>query len=579
MLIAASTGHGHLRTVEELAQWFRVAASARLGSTVLTALLRPEDGRPANERLTGLLGRIGLRRRLCAAGRDLPPDATDELVAANMQPVVEAAAKAGLAVGLYSIPDVSGLPMSPNAAARLVAGSSGEQIVAIKVTEASYEASTLRFLQDPRLARLKIVQGWDPHLARALRDGPQHDPNGRQRCGVTSGPMSLAIWQYQHILAAAERGDWDEVAAAQAAVTALFQAMQDDPAKFADLQRAKFIMGLGQPLTGIVTHKQFERVLFALATLSRPADQSRLARSLDLMGDGPFHHGLSEFFEERDRGQETGDKQETGNRKQEAGDSGQKSGIEAPPSLFAGFPMPAEKPRAMAVTGAGDATTTLADLRDLVRRFVDERDWRQFHSPKNLSMSLAIEAAELMEHFQWIDMAESRRAGDDLEKLAAIREEIADVLCYALALANELNIDLSQAVREKLVKNAAKYPADECRGRYDRPSKILESAMNLSRRELLESLGIAAAGAITAGYTATAKGYAANETIRVGCIGTGGRCRTLMKPLATIPGVQIVAVCDVWDYHLDEGRKLAQPAPLPRRIIGHCSIGRISMSS
>ena len=83
--------------------------------------------------------------------------------------------------------------------------------------------------------------------------------------------------------------------------------------------------------------------------------------------------------------------------------------------------------------------------------------------------------------------------------------------------------------------------------------------MNISRRELLESLGIGAAGLITAGYTATAKGYAAGETINVACIGTGGRCRKLMESLRTIPGVKITAVCDVWDAHLDEGRKLAQP--------------------
>jgi predicted dehydrogenase len=83
--------------------------------------------------------------------------------------------------------------------------------------------------------------------------------------------------------------------------------------------------------------------------------------------------------------------------------------------------------------------------------------------------------------------------------------------------------------------------------------------MNLSRRELLESLSVAAAGVVTAGYSATAKGFAANETITVGCIGTGGRCRRLMQPLATIPGVKIAAVCDIWDYHLEEGRKLAQP--------------------
>jgi NTP pyrophosphatase (non-canonical NTP hydrolase) len=118
-----------------------------------------------------------------------------------------------------------------------------------------------------------------------------------------------------------------------------------------------------------------------------------------------------------------------------------------------------------------DSSTTVADVRDIVRRFVDERDWRQFHSPKNLSMSLAIEAAELMEHFQWIDIAESRKIGDDPAKLSAVRDEIADCLCYLLALANELDIDLSTAVRDKMVKNAAKYPADLSRGRYDSPVK------------------------------------------------------------------------------------------------------------
>jgi len=116
-----------------------------------------------------------------------------------------------------------------------------------------------------------------------------------------------------------------------------------------------------------------------------------------------------------------------------------------------------------------DTATTVADLRELVRRFVEERNWRQFHSPKNLSMSLAIEAAELMEHFQWIDAAESRKIKDDLSKLGQVRDEIADVFCYLLALANELDFDLSAAVRDKMVKNAAKYPAEQSWGRFDPP--------------------------------------------------------------------------------------------------------------
>jgi NTP pyrophosphatase (non-canonical NTP hydrolase) len=113
-----------------------------------------------------------------------------------------------------------------------------------------------------------------------------------------------------------------------------------------------------------------------------------------------------------------------------------------------------------------DPQTTVAELRELVQRFVDERDWHQFHAPKNLAMALAIEAAELMEHFQWISPESSRAVSDDADKLTAIGEELADVLCYTLALANELQLDLSQAVRRKMQLNAAKYPAAEYRGRY-----------------------------------------------------------------------------------------------------------------
>ena len=83
--------------------------------------------------------------------------------------------------------------------------------------------------------------------------------------------------------------------------------------------------------------------------------------------------------------------------------------------------------------------------------------------------------------------------------------------------------------------------------------------MPLSRREFLESLGVGAAGARHRRLHGHRQGFAANETINVGCIGTGGRCRKLMQSLAKMPGVRIAAVCDVWDYHLEEGRKLAEP--------------------
>ena len=115
---------------------------------------------------------------------------------------------------------------------------------------------------------------------------------------------------------------------------------------------------------------------------------------------------------------------------------------------------------------AEDVHTTVAQVRQWVARFVQERDWQPFHSPKNLSMGLAIEAAELMEHFQWMSGEESWLVVSQPERLQPVVEELADVLCYALAMANVLEIDLSRAVREKLQKNAQKYPVSEYRGRY-----------------------------------------------------------------------------------------------------------------
>lgn len=113
-----------------------------------------------------------------------------------------------------------------------------------------------------------------------------------------------------------------------------------------------------------------------------------------------------------------------------------------------------------------DATTTLAELRDMVRRFVNERDWSQFHSPKNLSMSIAIEAAELMEHFQWSNPEAAESIRDDADAMQQVREELADVFCYALAFSNALDIDLADALVDKLKKNEEKYPADKFRGRF-----------------------------------------------------------------------------------------------------------------
>jgi NTP pyrophosphatase (non-canonical NTP hydrolase) len=113
-----------------------------------------------------------------------------------------------------------------------------------------------------------------------------------------------------------------------------------------------------------------------------------------------------------------------------------------------------------------DATTTVAALRDAVRRFADEREWQPFHSPKNLAMGLAVETAELMEHFLWVDCAASREVVRDPAKRQAVAEELADVACHLFNLCNALDIDLSDALREKMVKNALKYPVEKYRGKY-----------------------------------------------------------------------------------------------------------------
>lgn len=103
------------------------------------------------------------------------------------------------------------------------------------------------------------------------------------------------------------------------------------------------------------------------------------------------------------------------------------------------------------------AITDLATLRDALRDFAAARDWRQFHTPKNLAMAMIVEAAELVEHFQWSTPEESLAPPPD--KLLAIRDEVADTLIYLVELADVLGIDLIAAARDKIVKNAVKYPA------------------------------------------------------------------------------------------------------------------------
>jgi dCTP diphosphatase len=117
------------------------------------------------------------------------------------------------------------------------------------------------------------------------------------------------------------------------------------------------------------------------------------------------------------------------------------------------------------MSSSTDTTTTLADLKHRVLAFARERDWEQFHSPKNLSMALAAEAGELMEHFLWTDHAASHRRTQEPTRRREIEDEIADVVIYALEFVNIAGIDLAAAIEAKLAANAKKYPVDKARGR------------------------------------------------------------------------------------------------------------------
>jgi NTP pyrophosphatase (non-canonical NTP hydrolase) len=112
-----------------------------------------------------------------------------------------------------------------------------------------------------------------------------------------------------------------------------------------------------------------------------------------------------------------------------------------------------------------DATTTIAMLREAARRFNAERHWEPYHSPKNLAMGLACEAAEVMEHFLWVDCGPSCEAARDPAKKAAIGEELADVAIHLMNLTNAMELDLSDAIAAKLVKNAIKYPVPATEGK------------------------------------------------------------------------------------------------------------------
>lgn len=116
----------------------------------------------------------------------------------------------------------------------------------------------------------------------------------------------------------------------------------------------------------------------------------------------------------------------------------------------------------MTISHPIERPASLDALRDLLRQFAAERDWDQFHSPKNLAIALSVEAAELLEHFQWMPETESVALAGD--RKARIQEEVADVLLYLIRLSDKLEIDLLAAASDKIQLNAEKYPVGKARG-------------------------------------------------------------------------------------------------------------------
>ena len=110
----------------------------------------------------------------------------------------------------------------------------------------------------------------------------------------------------------------------------------------------------------------------------------------------------------------------------------------------------------------------MKDLSNQLKSFADERDWNQFHSPKNLAMALSVEASEIVEHFQWMSEKESYSLPPD--KLELVKEEIGDVLLYLVRLSDQLNIDPLVVAKEKLEKNKIKYPAEKVKGKSNKYS-------------------------------------------------------------------------------------------------------------
>lgn len=112
-----------------------------------------------------------------------------------------------------------------------------------------------------------------------------------------------------------------------------------------------------------------------------------------------------------------------------------------------------------------DGNTTIKELKNNVREFIRERKWEKFHNPKDLAEAICIEAAELLEIFQWVSPEEALSWRNVLSKADRMKEEIADIFIYCLSMANVMGIDITEAVKDKIKQNEAKYPVKKYYGK------------------------------------------------------------------------------------------------------------------
>ncbi len=289
VLWASSTGWGHKRTFGEIVHWLEIGSQVQLGKTISQALLRIEDPLADNRLLLQAMRDWNYAMVWTRRGSTLPADASDAAVADYIMPLIELAVEHEMPIGLYSISTVDGAPLTVDVG-RLLLQKLGKKhshyLVAVKITEADFDNSTMAYLREPAFRHRKIVQGWDEHYARAMQVG--HMADGSFHCGATSGAAACMVKAYRAMYQRTLQHDWAGLARIQKAVSGVFLSMQgEDTSKFPDLQIAKMVMGLGQPLTEERTMADGDRLVRTVEQLAHHTDTREgaqlIAASLLLM--------------------------------------------------------------------------------------------------------------------------------------------------------------------------------------------------------------------------------------------------------------------------------------------------------